>query len=454
MMLLAGLGDGAADSNVPGLIHQLGSPRFSEREAASDALFELGRDALTALRGARQKGDPEVQNRVEGVIDRIERDQLRTPTYVHLTPRETTVDSALRTIEQQTGFSFQFERGPRSNWVERKVTSQSPDPRAFWDTLEALGCDGTWIVDRETGPFRMRTAPVFQINERRSSVASSIDGPFRFAFRDLRTARADLPARGFQPARTAPRIESNSLELSFELACEPRLQVRPMGPSRLTKVLDDKGRSLLPEGGDSTLSVADLWPFHEPSLALVAQIQRPAARVERLSHVHGQVNVEVQTRRLEPIEISLAPASGGSPQAPIWCGDVTFVSARLADLPFDTPAVEIVVQPEGWSQLSQMMFRGRFRRGGNGNFSEQVFESVERVIANIDVVDSQGRVLPSTPARPVRPMPDGLHITLPLTIPANAGMPHQIHYHGTLRQPMTLEFDFRDISLFPAANAR
>src|SRR5260370_19046506 len=55
-------------SEIDLLIQQLGSSKFSEREAASQRLEALGRSALDALRRAARSEDPEVRRRGEALI--------------------------------------------------------------------------------------------------------------------------------------------------------------------------------------------------------------------------------------------------------------------------------------------------------------------------------------------------------------------------------------------------
>lgn len=449
--------DGVAESeSATALIARLGSPRFSDRESASEALIELGREALTHLRAARRSADPEVQNRIEGVIDRIERSQLHAATLVELGATEPArpVGQLIREIEKKTGFEIQIEPGHERDWLERATALRGTQPTPFWDALEQLGLDGTWVLDRDPGAFRARALPVFSVTHRNNAVASSIEGPFRFAYRDLRVVpRAQTQQRVFTPGRaTTVKPARGMIELQFELVCEPRLLVRPSGQARLVEALDENGQSLLPTGSDAPISSAEGYGLHEPALALTAMLDLPARLDGKIAKIRGVVPVDVEARRLEPIEIPLETGAAATSQAPVWCGDVTFLGARVTDSFSGTPVVEVVVQPEGWSQISLMMFRRRFR-GGN-NFQEQLTEAVERVVSNIAVVDADGRAIPHGEARPLRPMPDGLHVMLPLAPRPGSGAPALIHYHGTLRDTLNLEFEFKAIPLSEAVPGR
>jgi uncharacterized protein (TIGR03067 family) len=64
----------AATTEVGRLVQQLGSEKFSEREAATKRLEEIGEAALGPLRkAAAQRDDPEVRLRAKGLLVAIER---------------------------------------------------------------------------------------------------------------------------------------------------------------------------------------------------------------------------------------------------------------------------------------------------------------------------------------------------------------------------------------------
>src|SRR5262245_26027685 len=59
------------DTEVEGLIKQLGSDKFKEREAATKRLQEIGEPALEALYKAEASADAEVRLRAERIIATI-----------------------------------------------------------------------------------------------------------------------------------------------------------------------------------------------------------------------------------------------------------------------------------------------------------------------------------------------------------------------------------------------
>jgi len=64
-----GPGKGTPDGKeIERLVKQLGSDKFKEREAASNALGKIGKPALTALRKAAKDSDPEIRSRAANLI--------------------------------------------------------------------------------------------------------------------------------------------------------------------------------------------------------------------------------------------------------------------------------------------------------------------------------------------------------------------------------------------------
>src|SRR5947209_19107504 len=69
----------ADDKDIDRLVKQLGSSKFKEREAASNALLKVGKPALKALQtAAKDSGDAEIRSRAAGLILAI-RDALVRP---------------------------------------------------------------------------------------------------------------------------------------------------------------------------------------------------------------------------------------------------------------------------------------------------------------------------------------------------------------------------------------
>src|SRR5262245_24929432 len=87
------------------LITQLGSARFKEREAATQALDAAGAAALPALERAARGQDPEVCRRAEGLAHeihkRLETAELLKPKLVHLAYTDTPLADAIADLAKK-----------------------------------------------------------------------------------------------------------------------------------------------------------------------------------------------------------------------------------------------------------------------------------------------------------------------------------------------------------------
>jgi hypothetical protein len=166
-------------------VGRLGSTKYTERESASRALVDLGRDALPALSQARKSHDPEIQLRAEYLLERIERSMLVRPTRVRLEPGQRRFAEILGELRELTGFRFEVDPGPDPSWIQRTVRVPDLSSNDFWSQLEALGLSGTWVIDRETPLFGVRLDPTFHIARRPANAPHdlAVSGPLCIALR-------------------------------------------------------------------------------------------------------------------------------------------------------------------------------------------------------------------------------------------------------------------------------
>lgn len=122
---------------VAWLIQQLGSPRFTEREAASESLDALGDAALTALKSAATSGDAEIRRRATELLDRILQRaavaQLLKPTMISLKFNNTPLEDAVKSLASISGQRIELARGP--HWAARKVSVES-GPLPIWEAID------------------------------------------------------------------------------------------------------------------------------------------------------------------------------------------------------------------------------------------------------------------------------------------------------------------------------
>src|SRR5262245_37602276 len=113
-LLLAGMAtgaDGPTDrQRIDSLIQQLGSPRFSERQAASKQLEAIGAPVLDALKKVAAGTEPDKRRRSEELIARIESrlltERLLKPTNVHLNCKAVPLGEAVAQLARQSSYSI------------------------------------------------------------------------------------------------------------------------------------------------------------------------------------------------------------------------------------------------------------------------------------------------------------------------------------------------------------
>ena len=134
MLLLLGQ---APSSSPTALVEQLGSPRFAERERATEELAQLGAEALPALRAAREAKDPEVRARAAVLVEKTEALLLTQPTLVTLDIKDRPLTEAVEVIGEQAGIKLALAPENSPAWRTR-VTLQESAPLPFWKALDRL----------------------------------------------------------------------------------------------------------------------------------------------------------------------------------------------------------------------------------------------------------------------------------------------------------------------------
>jgi hypothetical protein len=141
------------NTQLQSLIGQLGSNRFLERQAATEALDKIGEPALPYLREAIKSNDLEVRRRAEDLIPRIEMrldtSRALTPLKVHFACKDKTVPEAVAEFIKQTGHPLQL-MGDQSRLANRRITLDTGDT-TFWDAYEQF-CAKAGLREAENQP--------------------------------------------------------------------------------------------------------------------------------------------------------------------------------------------------------------------------------------------------------------------------------------------------------------
>jgi len=216
---------------IAGLIVNLDSRDYKVREAASRALEARGLEALPSLRSAlRTTASAEIRNRLQGIVQNLERIEILSPKRVTLKMNDRTVGEVVREIGRQCGYAMQYQGA-----ANRTVTIELQNA-TFWEATDQI-CnlaglvmyqndqglvmypnDGVWPHVCYRGPFKI-VANNFSYNKTMSF------GPI-------------------QRNPTQNQLRNESLSFAFTLNTEPKLPLMGVGQPKLLEAIDDSGNSM------------------------------------------------------------------------------------------------------------------------------------------------------------------------------------------------------------------
>jgi hypothetical protein len=244
------------------LVAQLGSDRYEEREAASDALDALGPLALDALRKVLTGNNPETRKRAGDLVERIDKRletiELTQPKLVRLSYTDVPVPQAVQDIARKTGYQIQIE-GDQTKLANRKITLDTGEV-PFWQAVDQF-CEKAGLVERGSAPIaETAKTPVEQRDLALRGVAFSSSGRMYGGRPEMPLVFLDgkLPALPTYyggavrvrvlpratPAGDAQKNAAGGTILTFEISPEPKMGVRNVLNVRVDKILDDQGNEL------------------------------------------------------------------------------------------------------------------------------------------------------------------------------------------------------------------
>ncbi len=367
---------------------------------------------------------------------------LLQPTLVQLEPGEDRpLGRLVRELVDQTGFELEMSPGRDPHWPGRTIAVKDEPPLPFWKAIDRLSLDVETSDRDELRRFGIRPVPVIRLMPRDVEPQPTWhEGPFRIVVRSggLRVVHDPTPARaGF--ARIAPRRPRPAMPiLQMELQAEPRLTIRSAGPITLLEATAPDGRSLLPADPERrTQPVNDNLGRPGSIVSLAVLLDAPEEPVTRLARLRASLPLEVEARRLEPLEFALE--EGETPNArPVWCGDLSLSVQRMTRHPGRGVAViEVLVVPKGWNELRVMrnMRRRRF---------ELIAQDFERIRKSLEVVGPDGHPIENLVGPDGRFAPDGIRLSLEVPLDQT---PTKLHYYGTIQEETELTFELNDIPI-------
>ena len=291
------------------LVALLNSPDRIEREEAARTLEELGAEALPALRDLSPTAPEQVRARALSVARIIEGRLIDRPSMVPVDFDGQTLDEAVRTLADRSGFTLKIEGEKDATLPLRPIRARSPAPIPFWEALDLIGKAGQVRHDAGFKVWDANLRPVLHLVDGDPPTSTTYQGPFRIHLLSLHRRR-DLNLsleRGRQP------VSSKSLFAEIQAIVEPNRFVEMNGPPRVEAV-DDQGRTLPPPSIDSLQPRQPSRGWNVPGAIGVLQwrvpLGFPVEDASSLRSLRGTLSAVISSRRPDPLLIQLDETPG------------------------------------------------------------------------------------------------------------------------------------------------
>lgn len=453
LIVLAQAPAGPSSASSPAaLVKQLGARRYAEREAATAALEKLGREALPALREARDHKDPEIRAKATALTEKIEGTLLTLPTMVTLEYHDAPLTEVVKQLGTQAGVHLMLFPENPAVWKAAKVSLTDPKPVAFWVAMDRL-CDAARLQYRSgMGGIAAAKEPSLALTVgTRVSGPVSYQGPFRVSVTGLRhhrdlvfqaQGRGNGLAGGFgQPVPPPPPVAvradagkpnstiSEQFVLSLHVEAEPRLSLSTNRAVKILEAVDDDGNSLaFPQ--QNGVAVDSLQGYQMMPMSPVAEIQVPLVHPPRIGgtikRIKGQFPVSVSTRKATPLVVPLSDSAGKTFQNE----DVvlTIHAVKFNPVTHQTQ-VELSARPNE-SQTNPGMEMMAARNSVNQQ--------------QLAFVDAKSRPIPWN-ITGFGPEPTKIMLSLPSQDASR--VPTHLHYFGLAKTSAEVAFEFHDLPM-------
>lgn len=220
---------------VAQLIDQLGSSRFTERVAATQALEALGSPALDSLRYAARSPDLEIRRRAEELIGKIELRQESTRLLagkkLRLGYRDCPVKQAWADFEKKANLSLKLIGSDLPGGEERTITLETGEV-GFWEAVQRFS-NALGLVP---GPLFTDTTPPILHLYRSQGVAlpTCYAGGLR-----IRALETHVPGWGRTPGVV-------DVPCVLEVLPEPGIAWQGLLDVRIHRAVDDRDQLLEP----------------------------------------------------------------------------------------------------------------------------------------------------------------------------------------------------------------
>jgi hypothetical protein len=473
-MLLVVLALSTGQADPVKLVDQLGSPRFSEREEAAEALKRLGAEALPALRNAMQNDDMERRSRATALVTEIEARVMVEPTLVKLAYHDRPLLEVVADLGNQSDVTISLFPENAPGWAEKRVTLETAGPVSFWEAIERLCREANLVVSN--APFPPQMVPNAPARKRRAGTLqlfqssgvpgpSGVNGPFRAVatnilhHRDRVFAQNGFPMMpqgvivngqvprpnrlGQAGAAAQPGATTETFGVGIQINSEPRLSLMQNGALKLLEAVDEQGRSLVPLADPAAanrfqgaLSFNGMAGGSALQFPMMLNLPDPPGKfVKRL---RLSVPVVVMSRHNEPFVIPLAGSKGKTFESPAMTLQIHEIKTE-PNQQFAT--IELTVKmrhDEATNNPNQGPFGQEFTafRFNPGQSQNQV-----------EIADAQGRLYMQW--FPLNPQAgnDGLRMILRLMPSEGVGPPTEIRLYELGRAETEAIVELHDIPM-------
>jgi hypothetical protein len=462
---------------VARLIVQLGSSRFTEREAATQELAALGPAVIADLRRAIAAESPEIRRRAEKLLQQAERrllsDQLLEPRPICLVYRDTLVTEAVADLVRRTGLAVKLDEHGMPP-AERRVTLDTGET-TLWRGLAEFcraagltdrGFEAGFSDDRNTYTWGQRKLVSFDRTTWGS--APRAPGPLVLATgepRDWPTCYAGaVRIRALPPGTPAGPIAKAEKEklVLLEVIPEPPLQLQSVLAVRVDRLSNAQGSTLkqrlvvaglgdtIGNAAEETLVIGDgstrlpANPFGDAH-HICLRLPPAETSLPRLEVLSGTIAAQVRT----PPEILLAlddlqPAVGRT----FPCADgssLQVIEAKLTDegqyrLRVEVTAATPVLVSRGVPARVVVLSRGWWGRSGT---------EIPPESAGFILLDANGRRLSPANGEVHWLLDRGIRheFTLLYDLAPNQPPPTRLLYTGRRTATVEVPFTLRDVPL-------
>jgi hypothetical protein len=433
-----------ADPDPAALVHQLGAPRFAEREAAAVALREQGTVALPALRAAKDDKDPEVRARASELVDKIESEMMVKPTLVRLNFEQKTLADVVKSLSEQSHIPLSLQ--PENPlWHQKTITLKETHPVAFWEAVDRFcqvaGLSISPVVSMPGQPGRPAGLS-FMAGAGWSPGHKCDSGPFRIHITSINYQKSYNLAQqgvfagampGQQPLGIGSLPANEEFSFQLQVAAEPRLMVSQRGQLQLTEAVDDKGNSLLPAPTTANLMARNGSyngfgvSFGTQTFQLRGNLKRPESPGGKIKWLKGKIPVTVSARKDDPLEITLADAK----EKQYRSGNV---GITIHDVAIDDRTQHPTID------VSLRLLSGE-PSGANG------MQPLNLPATQIDIADAQGRLYHQWYPATQTVSATEARMKLTLAVHEGLGRPAKLRYYELAHATTEAVFEYHDLPL-------